>query len=685
MVEEGSRSEEENETGPGTGAFWLPEDDCNGPLSVEIDELWRRDALELHYPWVPDDYPVRRHFTEPAPHMEHLTLKPLTKEELAAYDYFSSVDYDITFEDGRVVRSKEPSTWLPHTKYIFGDRPLSALLLSPLHENGLDYLDFDALGVDNDYRPLTVHLPAPPTNYYLNMHSSTNGRRGGNRHGPQNLRRRGRDASTSTRVPVVAATSAANSPAIPPRSSATRTVTRGGTLNRRHSREQTLEDSAANKRQAVENPDTSAMNEVQIEDLDPSITEVQDEGATAIGAGTTGGGSLVSQTTSSIKEMLRELIATPSFLSNLSPGIFYRFREWIEKKEVPLSDAVAAAFAPQAVTPGKIYQPNWDVREDESLYSDIRENRWHPCLPYSQGYANNAAIELIEQYLEYQRLADTYKASLETCQGLLKDAEDKLAPLEDEVVTLREMAALLEETEENVKILTKAVEAANSEKDMAILDAFAAEARGAAKAVADFKGSDDYVAELHKRYDGGWAAAMRCVCKTVPSFDWNISPRGEAAEPLKGRSQEGRPGTSRPPRPELSRPPSKGKHPAVSESRRKMDWKLIVHPGDNIPPTSQKMETDAREYLKAKRAAALQCSASGSTPYMKDPSLRIPSKTAGRSHGPSDFQPRQEKTVLQPMVYRRHALANTSSNPVLKEYRREYIPSQGQAGALQIN
>ena len=64
----------------------------------------------------------------------------------------------------------------------------------------------------------------------------------------------------------------------------------------------------------------------------------------------------------------------PSFISNLSPGIFYQYQEWIEKKEVPLTDSVAATFAPQPVTPGKIYQPDWNAREDESLYSDIPEN-----------------------------------------------------------------------------------------------------------------------------------------------------------------------------------------------------------------------------------------------------------------------------------------------------------------------
>ena len=127
---------------------------------------------------------------------------------------------------------------------------------------------------------------------------------------------------------------------------------------------------------------------------------------------------------------------------------------------------------------------------------------------------------MVESYTEYQRLADTYKASLDTCQGLLKDAEDALAPLKDKVETLRERAALLEETQENVRALTKAVEVANTEKEVAVYGASsAAEARAAAKAVTDFKASDEYVADLHKRYDGGWAAAMRCVCKVVPDFN----------------------------------------------------------------------------------------------------------------------------------------------------------------------
>ncbi|XP_048502954.1 uncharacterized protein LOC104896805 [Beta vulgaris subsp. vulgaris] len=83
-----------------------------------------------------------------------------------------------------------------------------------------------------------------------------------------------------------------------------------------------------------------------------------------------------------------------------------------------------------------------------------------------------------------------------------------------------------------------------------------------------------------------------------------VSPRGQ--------SQEGRLGTSRPPQQEMTKQLSNGKQLAVSESRRKMDWKLVVGPGDNIPPSGHKMETDAEEYLEAKKADALRRSAQDS-------------------------------------------------------------------------
>ena len=117
-----------------------------------------------------------------------------------------------------------------------------------------------------------------------------------------------------------------------------------------------------------------------------------------------------------------------------------------------------------------------------------------------------------------------------------------------------------------------------------------------------------------------------------------------------------------------------------------MEWKLVIRTQDNTYPSGNRMETDhAREYMEAKKVATLQRSATGSTPYLRDPPLRLSSKTEGRSLRPSAVRPRQEKTVLQPMVYRRPGLANTSSNPVLKKYRREHIPPEGQPGALWIS
>ena len=89
------------------------------------------------------------------------------------------------------------------------------------------------------------------------MHGITNGRRGRNHNGPQNVRR-GRGAATISRVPTTGAVASAStsvplSPAIPLRSTASRTMTRGGPTRRRP-REQVVADTAANKRLAVEGP-----------------------------------------------------------------------------------------------------------------------------------------------------------------------------------------------------------------------------------------------------------------------------------------------------------------------------------------------------------------------------------------------------------------------------------------------
>lgn len=108
-----------------------------------------------------------------------------------------------------------------------------------------------------------------------------------------------------------------------------------------------------------------------------------------------------------------------------------------------------------------------------------------------------------------------------------------------------------------------------------------------------------------------------------------------------------------------------------------MDWNLVVRIQDNVRPNGHRMETNAQEYLEAKKATTLERSATGSTAYLRDPPSRLKSITKGKILGPSLIRRRQEKTVLWPMVYRHQVLANTSSNPILNEYRKQFIPTEG--------
>lgn len=50
---------------PGSGALWLPEDDCVVPMSVEIDLPWHQDVLDLNYPKATDtlyQFPIVREY-----------------------------------------------------------------------------------------------------------------------------------------------------------------------------------------------------------------------------------------------------------------------------------------------------------------------------------------------------------------------------------------------------------------------------------------------------------------------------------------------------------------------------------------------------------------------------------------------------------------------------------------------
>lgn len=86
---------------------------------------------------VPDDFPLRRHFTKPYPRMEDITKYDLTEAEIKAFEYFDSVDVVL---EGDETETRVPRTWLPHAKYILGNEPLSAVFLRRTHPEG-EYFD----------------------------------------------------------------------------------------------------------------------------------------------------------------------------------------------------------------------------------------------------------------------------------------------------------------------------------------------------------------------------------------------------------------------------------------------------------------------------------------------------------------------------------------------------------------
>ncbi|KMT17215.1 hypothetical protein BVRB_2g039180 [Beta vulgaris subsp. vulgaris] len=180
-------------------------------------------------------------------------------------------------------------------------------------------------------------------------------------------------------------------------------------------------------------------------------------------------------------------------------------------REVPLCAAVKATFSGPPTTSGPLYRPNWDVREDESLYADIPANggTLGYCLlkglqlpvncptdklvaPAAQlahdlAVANNCVVELIAQYVEYQRVAE----SSELVTKDLKAARD----------------AAVSQAEKKKGELELALKAAKEETTAFVKNAKAEVGR---LALAAFKKSEEYVGLLGERYDGGWVAVKRC-------------------------------------------------------------------------------------------------------------------------------------------------------------------------------
>ena len=58
----------------------------------------------------------------------------LSEAEERAFDYFESED---VAAEGDEAEMRIPYTWLPHTKYILGNEPLSVVFLCRTHPKGV--------------------------------------------------------------------------------------------------------------------------------------------------------------------------------------------------------------------------------------------------------------------------------------------------------------------------------------------------------------------------------------------------------------------------------------------------------------------------------------------------------------------------------------------------------------------
>ncbi|KMS98968.1 hypothetical protein BVRB_3g067080 [Beta vulgaris subsp. vulgaris] len=188
---------------------------------------------------VPDDFPLRRHFTKPYPSMEDIPKYDLSEAEKEAFKYFDSVDVAV---EGEETEMRIPSTWLPHTKYILGNEPLSAVFLCRTHPEGEVSLDLEDLGLDDQLRPMT-QAPEEPVFYYDTIHGLTGGPRGADR----NPSRGGRAGRTARRAGRTQGRAPGRGESTPTRSTINRV---GGSTSRRRPRDPEAE--TPQKHQSVE-------------------------------------------------------------------------------------------------------------------------------------------------------------------------------------------------------------------------------------------------------------------------------------------------------------------------------------------------------------------------------------------------------------------------------------------------
>ncbi|KMS94811.1 hypothetical protein BVRB_015090, partial [Beta vulgaris subsp. vulgaris] len=489
---------------------WLPVDYSDGPKKTVICKNWRLAALELNYCEVPDNFPLRRHFTKPFPRMEDVTKYELTEAEVKAFEYFDSVDAVLEGDEGE---TRIPRTWLPHAKYILGNEPLSAVFLCRTHPEG---------GWSARCWPES----------WTGRASWADRRRAGH-------------------------TSAGRAPGrgepTPSRSAIQVPINRGGgSTSRRRPREPEID--APNKRQSVEvNSTDLAVNDNQGFSLSPVREPAP--GAQQLSDSLARSKDAAVGSSCSTRQRVYKMLSRPTFLSDLGPGIFCRAQEWIETNIVPLCASVKAALSHPPSTAGQAFRPALDVREDESIFADIPANGGtlgyrllkglqlpfdRPAdklvapaaqLAHDLVVAGNSAVELIAQYLEYQRVAESaagtiqgleadkvgLSAQISQLEASLESEKKAKAEADKELGELRLKAKELEDLQLKNTNLEVTLKASQDEKEAAVKKA-AAEAHQVA--VADFKRSEEFVGLLGERYDGGWVAAKRCVCHSHPSFDW---------------------------------------------------------------------------------------------------------------------------------------------------------------------
>lgn len=205
--------------------------------------------------------------------------------------------------------------------------------------------------------------------YYDTVHGLTRGPRGADRNA-------GRGGRTAGRTVRHAGRTLGRAPGwreqTPSRSTVQVPVNRGGSsTSRRHPRE--LEPERPQKHQSVEvNSTEVAANDVQIATATPAREATPEIPRSSLPHVNRMGTALGSS--SSTRQRIYEILNVPSFLSDLGPGIYSRVREWIETKDVPLCASVKAALFHPRTTPGQQLRPALDVREDESVFTDIPAN-----------------------------------------------------------------------------------------------------------------------------------------------------------------------------------------------------------------------------------------------------------------------------------------------------------------------